>query len=80
VRFARLSNSTGSARSSRAFFAPSSASSSRDFPSALQEVRDEQVGLTDALAYASMKERGVTEIYSFDKDFDRFGDIARVNL
>jgi len=53
--------------------------SREDYYAALQEARDAQVGLSDALAYAAMKERGVAEIYSFDKDFDRFRDIARVS-
>ncbi len=37
------------------------------------------VGLGDALAYTYTEERGLTEIYSFDKDFDRIGDVKRVS-
>lgn len=36
------------------------------------------VGTSDALALVLMRSQGVREIYSFDKDFDRFGDIGRV--
>jgi predicted nucleic acid-binding protein len=46
---------------------------------ALQEVRERQVGLSDAVAYITMKENGVAEVYSFDKDFDRFRDIRRIS-
>ena len=46
---------------------------------ALQEARERQVGLSGAMAYVTMKENGVAEVYSFDKDFDRFRDIARVS-
>ena len=53
--------------------------SREDYYAALQEAREVRVGLTDALAYTAMKERGVTEIYSFDKDFDRFGGVTRIN-
>jgi len=31
------------------------------------------VGLNDALAVVAMSERGISEIYSFDGDFDRLG-------
>lgn len=46
---------------------------------ALQEAKSGQVGLTDALAYTAMKERDLTEIYSFDRDFDRFNGVTRVS-
>ena len=36
------------------------------------------VGTADALAVVLMRNQGVREIYSFDQDFDRFGDIRRV--
>ncbi len=53
--------------------------SREDYYAALQHARDRQVGLTDALAYTAMKGRGVAEIYSFDKDFDRLGGITRIS-
>ncbi len=37
-----------------------------------------QLDFADALAVASMRRRGSTEIYSFDRDFDRVQDIMRV--
>lgn len=37
------------------------------------------VGTTDALAAVLMHESGITEIYSFDKDFDRFENLRRVS-
>jgi len=36
------------------------------------------VGTTDALAAVLMRDRGLREIYSFDRDFDRFEDLRRV--
>ncbi len=53
--------------------------SREDYHAALQEAKDEQIGLTDALAFTSMKESGVSEIYSFDKDFDRIGGVRRIS-
>jgi uncharacterized protein len=34
--------------------------------------------INDALAYAIMKRMEIVELYSFDKDFDRFSDIDRL--
>jgi predicted nucleic acid-binding protein len=45
---------------------------------ALQEVKQEKIGLTDAIAHTIMKKSGVTEIYSFDKDFDGIEGIRRI--
>lgn len=42
----------------------------------LAEVHD--IGINDALAYEIMLERGVDEIYSFDKRFDNLPDIERL--
>jgi predicted nucleic acid-binding protein len=53
--------------------------SREDYYAAIQEAKSGQVGLTDALAYTAMKERGLAEIYSFDRDFDRFGGVTRVS-
>lgn len=36
------------------------------------------VGVSDALAFSIMRERGVDEIYSFDKHFDNMPDIRRL--
>jgi predicted nucleic acid-binding protein len=45
---------------------------------ALTVAEDAGVGANDALAYIVMKEAGITQIYSFDKDFDEFKDIQRI--
>ncbi|HEY5538127.1 MAG TPA: type II toxin-antitoxin system VapC family toxin [Thermoplasmata archaeon] len=37
------------------------------------------LGLSDALAIALMREEGLLEIYSFDRDFDRLPEIKRVS-
>ena len=52
---------------------------SRDsYLSALEESRESNVGVNDALAVYLMKENGVSEIYSFDRDFDRLENLKRV--
>jgi len=53
--------------------------SREDFYAALQEAKDARIGLTDALALTSMKGSGLSEIYSFDKDFDRIGEVRRIS-
>lgn len=45
---------------------------------ALAEAEKNQVGLTDALAVVLMRRKDITEIYSFDKDFDGILGIKRV--
>lgn len=49
----------------------------RDYIAALDEVESHRIGLTDALAYVAMKKNGLSELYSFDKDFDRIKDVKR---
>ena len=49
-----------------------------DYVSALDEAERHEVGVNDALAYVTMKKHGADEIYSFDKDFDRFEDVKRL--
>lgn len=51
--------------------------SEEDYLKALSIAEDQQVGVNDALAYVIMKEKGISKIYSFDKDFDTFKDINR---
>lgn len=46
---------------------------------AVEVAEDISVGLNDAIAYVLMKENGISEIYSFDKNFDRFKDITRIH-
>lgn len=49
-----------------------------DLLEALGLGREEAFGTTDALAVVLMRSEGLREIYSFDRDFDQFGDVARV--
>jgi predicted nucleic acid-binding protein len=49
-----------------------------DYLKALAISEDQQVGTNDALAYVLMKEAGLNKIYSFDRDYDKFKDIARI--
>jgi predicted nucleic acid-binding protein len=37
-----------------------------------------QLDFADALAVASMRRKGITEIYTFDRDFDRVQGVTRV--
>ena len=53
--------------------------SPEDYLSALPIAEEYGVSLNDALAYIVMRERDIREIYSFDKDFDRFTDIVRIS-
>jgi predicted nucleic acid-binding protein len=48
-----------------------------DLLEALSTATEVGVGMTDALAAVLMRDRGIREIYSFDRDFDRFEDIRR---
>lgn len=52
--------------------------SRKDYLSALSIAENSAVGLNDALAYISMSHRGIREIYSFDKDFDKLENVIRV--
>jgi len=38
------------------------------------------LGVNDALAYHTMKDRKIGEIYSFDKHFDQIKDITRLTI
>ena len=49
-----------------------------DCSQALAEAEERHIGLTDAMAHVLMKRKGVTEIYSFDSDFDRISEIKRI--
>lgn len=39
---------------------------------------DINVSFADAFNIAAMRERGLTEVYSWDRDFDRFPGIVRI--
>ena len=49
-----------------------------DLLEALSAASEAGVGTTDALGAILMRDRGLREIYSFDRDFDRFEDLRRV--
>ena len=49
-----------------------------DLLGALALAAEAEVGSTDALAVVLMRQEGATEVYSFDRDFDRFDGIHRV--
>jgi len=52
---------------------------SRDlYLSAVPIALDNGLGLNDSLASVAMEKKGVFEIYSFDKDFDKLEGIKRV--
>jgi predicted nucleic acid-binding protein len=50
-----------------------------DYVNAVTIAEQYAVGLNDALAYMIMKKEETDRIYSFDKHFDCFPDINRVN-
>lgn len=50
-----------------------------DYLEALERVDSGHTGVNDNLAYVLMKKNQIRELYSFDKDFDRFPDIKRVS-
>jgi len=49
-----------------------------DYLTALSIAEKAVIGLNDALAYVIMLQKGVKEIYSFDKDFDKLDKTLRV--
>lgn len=51
--------------------------SREDCIAAVGVAEDVGVGMNDAVAHVAMRERGITELYSFDKDFDSFHDVKR---
>ena len=52
--------------------------SRQDCISALRYAKELKLGLTDAMAFAAMKASRVTEVYSFDRDFDAIQGVRRV--
>ena len=50
-----------------------------DYGSALSVARERGVSANDALAYLLMKERGLDEVYSFDRHFDQL-DVTRIPM
>ena len=51
----------------------------RDLLAALAVGADANVGASDALAAVLMRAGGIAEVYSFDRDFDRFEDLHRIS-
>jgi predicted nucleic acid-binding protein len=51
-----------------------------NYMDAVEVAEEASVGLNDGVAYVLMKESGIAEIYSFDKHFDRFKDIRRIQV
>jgi len=49
-----------------------------NYVDAIEIAENSSVRLNGALAYVLMRTQGVEEIYSFDRDFDKFRDIKRV--
>jgi predicted nucleic acid-binding protein len=52
----------------------------KDYVDAVEVAEEASVGLNDGVAYVLMKQRGMDEIYSFDKHFDRFKDVRRIHV
>ncbi|MEN2986274.1 MAG: PIN domain-containing protein [Thermodesulfovibrionaceae bacterium] len=50
------------------------------FLRALEDFPQKQVSFADLFNYHFMIEYGIREIYSFDRDFDKFKDISRVSF
>jgi len=49
-----------------------------DYSASIQAAGDLGVGVNDCLAYLVMRERGIGEIYSFDKHFDEMVGVSRI--
>jgi len=50
----------------------------RDYLSASVRAAVNGIGLSDVLSWVLMEDMGMSEIYSFDRDFDRTTDLCRV--
>ncbi|ACI21128.1 MULTISPECIES: PIN domain-containing protein [Thermodesulfovibrio] len=50
------------------------------FERALIDFPEKQISFADIFNYHFMIEHGIREIYSFDRDFDKFKDISRITL
>jgi predicted nucleic-acid-binding protein len=45
---------------------------------AISIYKEKNIGFIDAYNYSYMKANGITEIYSFDRDFDKLKDVKRL--
>ncbi len=52
--------------------------SREDYVAAAMKARGRATGLNDLLAWVLMENEGVSEVYSFDKDFDGMDGLARI--
>lgn len=48
------------------------------YETAVEEARTNRIGANDMVAFILMKKKGVTEVYSFDTDFDKLKGIRRI--
>ena len=52
--------------------------SKKTYESAIEDSRSYKIGINDALAWVLMRQEGISEIYSFDSDFDSIHDLKRL--
>jgi uncharacterized protein len=50
------------------------------YETSLESSRSYNVGINDALAYIVMKREDISDVYSFDGDFDNFKDVKRISV
>src|SRR5438105_15529991 len=48
------------------------------YESAIEDSRAHNVGVNDSLAFVLMRKEGISEVYSFDRDFDKLKNLTRV--
>jgi predicted nucleic acid-binding protein len=48
------------------------------YETSIESSRSYNVGINDALAHIVMERENISEVYSFDGDFDKFKDVKRV--
>ena len=54
------------------------ASRNQDFSDAIEIAEESNVGVNDAVASILMRSNGISEVYSFDTDFDGISGIKRI--
>lgn len=52
--------------------------SKKMYESAVEDSRNNSIGINEALAWIIMKEEDISEIYSFDSDFDAIKNLTRL--
>ena len=50
----------------------------KDYMKSVKDAQTFMIGINDALAYTVMQKENIHEIYSFDTDFDKIGEITRI--